>query len=97
MTRAYRASARRRDPEPGLRIVSLPALVVSGTADKVFSVAMARRIAGSLTGATLALVEGAGHMSMCEQPDQVNACIDRFLQEVAASGPVSVGSDFVSL
>lgn len=85
MTNAYRASAKRPNPEPAMRALSLPTLVVNGTADWVFPVAMARRIASSMNGATLALIEGAGHMSMCEQPDVVNAHIDGFLRRLAGT------------
>ena len=82
MINAYRASARRQNPEPAMRALALPALVVNGTADRVFSVKMAKRIAGSIPGARLALVEGAGHMSMCEQPGTVNDYIVDFLRQV---------------
>ena len=84
MTRAYLASACRRDPTPGLRTLSLPTLVVVGTDDQVFPVTMARQIASAIRGSTLALIEGAGHMSLCEQPDRVNAFIDTFLRPIAA-------------
>jgi pimeloyl-ACP methyl ester carboxylesterase len=82
-TRAYRASAGRTDPEPRLRSLTCPALVVQGTRDRVFSIRMARRLAASFERGRLALVDGAGHMAMCEAPEQVNACIEAFLAEIA--------------
>lgn len=84
MINAYRASGKRTNPETAIRSLSVPALVVNGTADRVFRVRMAKRIAGLFEHGTLALVDGAGHMSMCEQPEIVNAHIDGFLRQVAA-------------
>jgi pimeloyl-ACP methyl ester carboxylesterase len=62
-----------------LGAVTAPTLVVVGTGDVATPVAKAETIAGAIAGATLVKLEGVGHVSTLEAPDQVTAAITPFL------------------
>ena len=64
------------DELPG---VTAPTLVVVGDEDVATVPAKAERIAALIPGARLAVVRGAGHSSSVEQPAQVTALLDAFL------------------
>ncbi|HEV7517779.1 MAG TPA: alpha/beta hydrolase [Thermoanaerobaculia bacterium] len=59
-----------------------PALVISGTADRVIRTRRSRELAASLPNGRFLEVEGAGHLVGLEKPEVVNAAIVEFLQEV---------------
>jgi pimeloyl-ACP methyl ester carboxylesterase len=60
--------------------IDAPALVVAGSADRLTPVKYARYLAEHISGAQLAIVEGAGHMVMLERPAEVAKVIRRFLE-----------------
>jgi pimeloyl-ACP methyl ester carboxylesterase len=51
--------------------VRCPTLVLAGAKDQMTSPKVARGLAGSIQGAKLVMLEGAGHAMMTEQPDAV--------------------------
>ncbi|MCX7791288.1 MAG: alpha/beta hydrolase, partial [Chloroflexaceae bacterium] len=51
--------------------IRVPTLVVVGTEDQLTPPRYALFLAGHIPGALLAVIEGAGHMVMLEQPDEV--------------------------
>jgi pimeloyl-ACP methyl ester carboxylesterase len=51
--------------------VRCPTLVLAGAKDQMTSPKVARGLAGSINGAKLVILEGAGHAMMTEQPDAV--------------------------
>jgi pimeloyl-ACP methyl ester carboxylesterase len=59
--------------------IRLPALVISGTADKLTPVKYARYLAEHIPDARLVTVEGAGHMVMLERPQQVADAVREFV------------------
>ncbi len=59
--------------------IAAPALVLAGTADKMTPEKYGRYLAEHIPGAQLRLFEGAGHMVMLEQPDEVTAAITAFV------------------
>lgn len=59
--------------------INLPALVISADRDLLTPVKYGRFLADALPLAELAVVQGAGHMMMLEQPAQVNGILRRFL------------------
>jgi pimeloyl-ACP methyl ester carboxylesterase len=67
--------------------IDVPALVVVGEEDRSLPPTLSRRINDGLPDSTLTVVRGAGHLSALEQPSQVNAAIESFLQ--ARVSPVS--------
>ena len=64
--------------------IGLPALVISGTADRMTPPKYGRYLAEKIPGARLLLVEGAGHMVVLEEAEIVTAAVKDFLDEVPA-------------
>ena len=58
------------DTNARLEQLSLPTLVIHGTADRLLPVANGRLIASRIPGARLELLEGIGHMFWWEQPER---------------------------
>jgi pimeloyl-ACP methyl ester carboxylesterase len=56
-----------------------PALIVAGAADRA-DVATSERLAALLPEATLAVLDGAGHLVNLAQPDELNARVRAFLE-----------------
>jgi pimeloyl-ACP methyl ester carboxylesterase len=52
--------------------INLPALVICGTEDKMTPPDFSRQLAAGISGATLEIIEGAGHMVMIERPAEFN-------------------------
>jgi non-heme chloroperoxidase len=62
-----------------LGTISLPTLVIAGTASRIGdSVAAARYTAGAITGARLELFAGAGHAVFREQPERFSSMLAEF-------------------
>jgi pimeloyl-ACP methyl ester carboxylesterase len=59
--------------------IAAPTLVIGGTADQMTPPKYATFLAEKIPGARLALIEGAGHMVMLEQPELVARHVERFL------------------
>jgi len=68
-----------------LRTVSIPTLVGCGTEDIASPPVHSRRIASRVLGATLVMVEGAGHLSALEKPTEVNAALIPFVRRHLAA------------
>jgi pimeloyl-ACP methyl ester carboxylesterase len=58
-----------------------PALVISGSADRVIRARRSRELAAGLPNGRFLEVEGAGHLVGLERPEVVNAAIVEFLDE----------------
>ncbi len=71
-----------------LRSVQAPTLVLHGQLDRMVSVANARLLAERIPRARLAVVDGAGHLPLLEQPLSVRALI---LDWMAEQGPLPPG------
>jgi 3-oxoadipate enol-lactonase len=71
-----------------LRSVQAPTLVLHGELDRMVSVANARLLAERIPRAQLAVVDGAGHLPLLEQPLPVRALI---LDWMAEQGPLPPG------
>lgn len=75
---------RRGDVTDELGEVDLPALVIVGTEDRATPPPLAGELAEALPRARLERVEGAGHLSAIEAPDEVTGLVTAFLDEVDA-------------
>jgi pimeloyl-ACP methyl ester carboxylesterase len=64
--------------------IAAPTLIISGAADQLTPAKYAARLAESIPGARLRLIENAGHMIMLEQPDQVAQAVSDFLCTLGA-------------
>lgn len=69
--RQNRAIVDRADHRAALARLQLPVAVACGVHDKVTPPELSRELAALLPRSQLCLVEGAGHMLPCEQPDAV--------------------------
>ncbi len=65
------------------RLISAPALLVTGDADIVNPPSVARELAGRIKGAKLGSVDRGGHWLMIEKPVESNRWIADFLKQVA--------------
>jgi pimeloyl-ACP methyl ester carboxylesterase len=68
------------DLRPELGRVEAPTLVLAGGRDFICGPASAREIAAAIPGATLAVIEGAGHFVHVERPDALREEVLRFLR-----------------
>ncbi|HSJ59485.1 MAG TPA: alpha/beta fold hydrolase [Anaerolineae bacterium] len=67
--------------------ITAPAIVVSGTEDRMTPVYLAAALRDRLPAARLHVVHGAGHMVMIERPESVTRALGRFLASLPAAQP----------
>ena len=60
--------------------IDVPTLVICGREDKVTPPALSRELAGLIPGARYAEIEGAGHLTNLEKPDEFNGLIEDFIR-----------------
>jgi pimeloyl-ACP methyl ester carboxylesterase len=65
--------------------ISVPALVICGAEDKMTPPDCSRQLAASISGATLEIIEGAGHMVMLERPAEFNMSLDKFAASISVA------------
>ncbi|MEV4315414.1 alpha/beta hydrolase [Actinocrispum sp. NPDC049592] len=68
-------SSQGMDLRSALASVTLPAIVLHGTVDKVIDASLGKVVAGTLPNAEYEEISGAGHMLPLEAPDEVSAAI----------------------
>ena len=78
--RQQQAIMGRVDSRPGLGAIDRPTLVLVGDSDQLTPPELSAEIAGSIPGARLVVVAGAGHLSTLDQPDQVTRALVAWLQ-----------------
>ncbi len=66
--------------------IHAPALVVSGTHDRLTVTDASRQLAARLPNSELVVLEGCGHMSMLERHAEVNTMIERFVKRILDRG-----------
>jgi pimeloyl-ACP methyl ester carboxylesterase len=76
-----RALMDRPDQSDTLKATDLPALVLCGREDRLCPVARHELMTKLITGAHLAIIEGAGHLPTLEQPEPTNAALARWLED----------------
>jgi pimeloyl-ACP methyl ester carboxylesterase len=74
------------DLRSDLARVCCPSLVVGAGLDRTFPLAASRSLAASQGGATLEVVDGAGHAVVVEAPDEVARILESFLARVTREG-----------
>lgn len=85
IVRALRGLAARADSVQTLERVTVPTLVVVGADDAITPPADSGLIHERVHGSRLVEIEGAGHVSNLEQPDEFNAAVNGFLEELAVT------------
>jgi pimeloyl-ACP methyl ester carboxylesterase len=68
--------------------ITLPTLIVSGSADVIAPPAESRRIAELIPGARFEVFKGAGHMLMLERTEEVHTLITEFARDLGAGAPL---------
>lgn len=80
--RQLRAIIGRADHRALLARLDMPALVLCGREDQVTPLPLSREAAALIPGATLAIVEGAGHWTPLEQPEAVALHLGQLLERL---------------
>jgi pimeloyl-ACP methyl ester carboxylesterase len=83
------------DLVPDIGRIRVPTLVICGSADLITPPAESRRLAATIPGARLEMMDGAGHMLMLERTDDLDRLIVDFACDVLARPrpqPESLGS-----
>jgi pimeloyl-ACP methyl ester carboxylesterase len=82
IVRAVNGIINRKGVEEELKNILCPVLVIVGTQDKATIPARAEFIHRNIIQSQLRYIEGAGHSSSIEEPEQVNLCIEEFLNNI---------------
>jgi pimeloyl-ACP methyl ester carboxylesterase len=69
------------DARPWLAAIDTPTLVLAGSADQVVPLAHLRALHEAIPGASLAVIDGAGHVPITDRPDDVTDLVRRFLAQ----------------
>lgn len=80
---ALRGRAERPDYVPMLARIAVPTLVVVGSQDEFTPVGVGEFLREHIPGATLAVIDGAGHLPNLERPAPFNRAVDTFLAALA--------------
>jgi pimeloyl-ACP methyl ester carboxylesterase len=79
---ALRAMRDRHDGSAWLESIAVPTLVIVGGEDAITPPDVARKLADSIRGARLEVMNGAGHLSNLEQPGAFTVAVGAFLENV---------------
>jgi len=80
---AQRCMSARPDSTHLLTMMNLPVLIIVGSEDTLTPVAEAESLRNAIPGAQLLVIEGAGHLTNLEHPDQFNTALIKFIEENA--------------
>lgn len=79
VTRAVRGVLGRQPVADELNKISLPTLILIGENDKATSPEKSQRMQTAIAGSQLVIIPRSGHMTPVEEPELVNAALERFL------------------
>jgi 3-oxoadipate enol-lactonase len=78
--------AERPDSRPDLPGIDVPTLVITSTDDTLIPSAVSAPVADAIPGATLLVIEGAGHVSNLEQPDTFSGALEEHVERAGLRG-----------
>lgn len=81
---ALRAMAQREDQTSFLSRIIAPTLVIVGSEDAITPVADSELMHREIGGSRLQIIEGAGHVSNIERPEEFNRALIKFVDDVEA-------------
>jgi pimeloyl-ACP methyl ester carboxylesterase len=81
---ALRAMATRRDQTDLLPTINVPTLLVVGAEDSITPPADAEAMNAKIEGSRLVVIEGAGHLSNVERPEEFDRALVEFLRGLPA-------------
>lgn len=73
------------DSSPWAATLSVPALVLCGSDDRITPAADAEELSGLMPQAVLKIIPGAGHMAMLEAPREFNEAVKTFIRETTGN------------
>jgi pimeloyl-ACP methyl ester carboxylesterase len=79
---ALRGMAERRDQTRLLADIIQPTLIIVGSEDQITPPADSETMRREIRGSRLELIEGAGHVSNIEQPEEFNRALTKFLRDI---------------
>ncbi len=77
--------AARLDSTPDLASVTVPTLIVTSTGDTLIPADATSPMAEQVPGATLVVIEGAGHLSNLEAPERFNEGLEELIRRAGVS------------
>lgn len=83
---ALRGMAVRRDQTEFLPEIKVPVLILVGSEDAITPPADSRAMHGRIEGSRLEIIEGAGHVSNLERPEEFNRALVSFLGGLGEGG-----------
>lgn len=86
VTRAVRGVVSRKSILERIHQIETPTLIIAADRDRATPPARARNMQARIDGSKLVMIEGSGHMTTAERPDEVNRAVEDFY----ASQDVSV-------
>jgi pimeloyl-ACP methyl ester carboxylesterase len=78
--------AERPDSRSDLPRIDVPTLVITSTDDTLIPSAVSAPMADAIPGATLLVIEGAGHVSNLEQPDTFSGALEEHVERAGLRG-----------
>lgn len=81
MSAAFASLSGRVDCSENLKQISVPTLIIYGDEDNVVSREKINYMHEHIPHSELEIIQGAGHLSCLEKPDEFNFAIERFLNE----------------
>jgi len=78
--------AERPDSTPDLAGIDVPALVITSTGDTLIPPDVSSPMAGQIPGARLEVIEGPGHLSNLEAPEEFNRLLELHLERCGILG-----------
>lgn len=78
---ALRGMAEREDQRPFLSRIIVPTLIIVGRQDVITPPEDSEAMHNAIGGSQLKLIEGAGHVSNLERPEEFNEALSKFLQQ----------------
>jgi pimeloyl-ACP methyl ester carboxylesterase len=79
---ALRGRTMRRDYIPLLGQIAVPSLIIVGREDAFTPVRLSEEMHRGIPGSRLEIIEGSGHMTNLERPDEFNAILGSFLDSL---------------
>ncbi|MGE3961196.1 MAG: alpha/beta fold hydrolase [Dehalococcoidia bacterium] len=84
IARASLAMAGRADSRGDLAGIDVPTLVITSSADALISPDLSKQIADAIPGARLEMIEGAGHLSNLEAPEEFDRLVSEFVSTIGS-------------
>ncbi len=79
---ALAGMAERRDQRPFLARIAVPTLIIVGRQDAITPLEDSEAMQNAIGGSELKVLEGAGHVSNLERPEEFNEALLKFLRRV---------------